>query len=238
MWIACTSDSDSSGDPATYSAITNNFSEPGVRYFADCAWEIDYNSVGIHYVFLHSKNTLPTYMHFAVGYDDYTKWYIRWVGDFTRPRTSSEVILPLGPLQWPPGSPELMDLGVSGTDPSLNLGLFIAYEQTNISYTIDCLSFLPITDGLRILVNRGVNATNLSGDLVDDSMLGILYRKGGVGNYVSTPMYGLLEPLKLFPGFDQRLYFMAIGPGPQTNNYANKFKVKVYVLPTYEVMVE
>jgi hypothetical protein len=34
------------------------------------------------------------------------------------------------------------------------------------------------------------------------------------------------------------LYFMAIGPSPQTNNYANKFKVQVYVVPTYEVMVE
>lgn len=208
---------------------------PGMDFFGCICWELGNATVGTFYAFLEAYVATNGYMHYAVGVDDYVWYQARWIGNFHQCNAQNTTkSLPLGSITLPMGGKEVAALG--NVNPDLWLGVFKAWEATSITYYVDFLYLLPIDDGLRIWVNRGVTASNIDDYTYDDGWTGQLYRQDAAGPnyYISTPWYGLLEPIKLEPGVDQNLYFYIYN---QTSaNYEHTMKVQVYVVPTYTAL--
>jgi hypothetical protein len=192
---------------------------------------------GTYYVFLNGRNYLPQNLHLAAGYnpDANHKWNLHYVGDFNSPADATTRYMALGPMQIPPDR-DIAQFGVM--DYGIEMGIFGGYEATPTTWSYDCIILLPMTGGLRIWQNRGVDTVAfLNGYLVDDGWKGVLYYDdAGAGN-IRQPMIPYLEPLKLEPNMKQRLYFHSFATGGSVaNHYARIMKVKVYVVPTFSTL--
>lgn len=226
---------DNNASKGSYKSKSKTPGGPGVDYFADLYWQLGNGTVGTFYAFLSSFINTPNYWHFAVGVDDYTYWDCRWIGNYQRGNSQgTSKSIPLGVIQLPPGGHELAAMGT--LHPNLCVGIFLAYEQSGtIWWYLDYMYLLPIDDGLRILYNRGVGGPETAGYIYDDAWNGQVYRKESSGSYyISAPFFGLMEPIKLEPKIDQRLYFyMHSDP---TFYYDCTVKLQVYVVPTFTAL--
>jgi len=202
---------------------------PYSGFYADWAWEYK-NTVGLFYAFMVTTQqiTPSDSISLAVGFDDYVTYGIRQVGDYYKPKGSLRGV-PLGVIEMPPGPQELANKGTLHED--LWVGIFVAHNGDAGSLNMDYLQFLPINDGVRIWKVR--KATLGAGQAVDDGWEGLEYVSGS--GKIWTPWYGLLDPIKLIPGADQRLFFKTIGTGSE---HTRQIKVKVKYVPTYRTMVE
>jgi hypothetical protein len=197
-------------------------------FFSTYAWSVSNDTVGMFYAFYHAASTIPNDMAFAIGVDDYVSFGIRFQEDYVTPLYSSTV--PLGAIQLPPTRLELKDYGV--IHPDLWLGLWVVVDNdAGGTMTLDSLSLLPIANGLRMWRTRVSH--NVIGSFIDDGWRGLEYFKASADGRVSSPFYALLEPLRLEPGVNQRIYFTSFGDAGLGNEKSRAFKVRVYVVPTY-----
>lgn len=203
---------------------------PWYDYFADWAWSVSNPSKGVFHAFLHCFNGIPTNLHYAIGIDDYVTYGIRYKEEYVQNTSNALRTLALGSIQLPPSELELADFGTLHGD--LWMGIFMAGEGTLAVLTLDQLSLLPIANGIRILRAR---STALTGTMYDDDWSGLTYTKDGAGK-VYNNLYGLMEPLKLEPNTNQRLYFTSIGDAAVDAERTRTFKVRVYVVPTYSTL--
>lgn len=199
-----------------------------VDFFSAFAWEYG-DSIGMFHAFYHGYSELPTTMQLAVGIDDYVTWGIRWHGDWVKipPGYTS---MPMGVIQLPPTPVGLANKGILHED--LWLGVWFAYDGPTTG-TLDYISLLPIKDGLRVWRYR---SDNKQGDLIDDGWDGLEYLKDSRTGKVWSPFYGLMEPLRLYPGVDQRIYFTSVGGRNSAEERNRMFNVRVYYVPTYETL--
>lgn len=196
--------------------------------FATFTWSVSNDTVGMFYAFYHAGTTVPNDMAFAIGVDDYVSFGIRYQEDYVTALYSSTV--PLGAIQLPPTRLELKDYGT--INPDLWLGLWVVVDNdAGRVMTLDSLSLLPIANGLRMWCTRVSH--NVVGSFIDDGWRGLEYFKASSGNLVSSPFYALLEPLRLEPGVNQRIYFTSFGDAGLGYEKARAFKVRVYAVPTY-----
>lgn len=205
-------------------------STPGT--WANLAWAYDNGTIGMFYAFLHGYTKTAENFKFAIGIDDYTRFGIRNVKDFVRPSGYCNTI-PLGALQLPSVPLELTALGNIHED--LWIGLWVAKDYTLADKTLslDFLSFLPINGGLRIWQARTTAVTSCT--MIDDGWAGIEYVKDSTPKYW-TPFYGLIEPIKLEPGLNQRLRFQSIGTQDNATEQARELVVQLYVVPTWPTL--
>lgn len=229
--VGGTTPSSTNASQGTYRSYTYPNTAPWTNFFADFAWSVGNNTIGMFYAFLHSFDAISSNFHIAIGVDDYVSFGVRTVGEWSSYSTTNKYVLPLGLIQLPPVDLAVADQGT--LHPNLEMGLFVSGED-GATLTIDYVSLLPVTAGLRMWRSR---VSNLTGTLVDDGWRGIEYLKDG-SNQVSTPFHGLLEPLKLSPGITQRIYFTSGGaPGVGVaSERLREFTARVYVVPTYASM--
>lgn len=205
-------------------------------YFSDFKWQVGSDTVGNFLAFLHmwypaSTPPSPFPFHLAIGVDDYTHWGVRYVNDWVSMTASDPVTtLPLGQIQLPPNNIELANVGT--LDNTLSMGLFVSTEPGGGTLKFDYLSLLPIGNGVRSWRAR---QSYLTGTMIDDDWKGLTYLLDGV-SAVSTPFFGLMEPIKLEPGVTQRLYFLSAGLNSGANDQTRQFIVKVYGVPTYAAL--
>jgi len=208
------------------------FVAPFFSYLSQMEWSV--SSVGItdaafmFFAFLHSFNGVPSGFQAAVGIDDYVTYGIRYQGDYITPSITTQKNVPLGPIQIPP-TEELVRYGTLHSD--LWFGLWFATDTAGIA-TVDYLSLMPISNGLRIL--RGRTAAQV-GDLYDDGWRGQEYRVSSTPD-VANSFYGLMEPLKLEPGITQRIYFTTASTATVISERQRALVVRVYVVPTYSLL--
>ena len=200
-----------------------------VDWFASFAWEFNNGSVGTFLAFLHAAESLPTNFQFSTGIDDYVTYGIRYKDEWVRPQGGA--ICPLGMIQLPPAGRELASYGT--LHPDLWLGLWVAYDNSGGTMTLDFLSLLPVANGLRMLRSR---RNTVTGMIVDDAWRGLEFVKNETNGQVWTPFYGLLEPLKLEPGVNQRVYFLSNGQAASTDERARQFTVQLFGVPTYSTL--
>lgn len=219
-----------SGSPAEYVRWTHAASA-GYDSFAAIAWEVSNGSAGVYYAFTHAFGyPVPQSIQSAIGLDDYVTYRINYRGDYVSTINNSQTVVPVGVIQLPPGPKELSDQGTLNSD--LWMGLFYSWEGSE-TIDIDFLSLLPMNAGLRILKFRGTS-TAFDWTLIDDDWLGLQFSKDvGGTNEIATPWFGLLDPIKLEPGIDQRLYFDVTSDDYQPGERNRQFDVQVYVVPTF-----
>jgi len=214
------------GYGGSYRALS--FGGSSVPIFQQYSWEYN-NTKGLFLaITTHNRQNLnPNYTAWSMGFDDYVTYGIRVQSDWHEGSYSYSTVC--GVIDLPPGAPELASLGTFHED--LWIGTWIATTQACTVY-MDYIEFLPIGDGVRMWVCR--EATG-GGSAVDDGWQGLEYVSGG--GKVWLPFHGALEPLKLVPGVNQRIYFKTIG----TANYQEhnrEIKVRVSYVPAYRTMVE
>lgn len=214
----------------SYKTRLFNNTVPAVDTELEIAFDFTYAGSlrGMYYVFYHGFGATPytTGVSFSTGFDDDQNFGVRYMTDFVTPVDATE-ILPIAPLQFPVGHPDLLSY-------QNTFGFSMAYPGAVGAHTLgfDFAYLLPITNGLRILQSRV--GSLVSGVIYDDDWKGMLYMQGLIGGFNTTPLYGLLEPLKLEPGVTQRLYFNGITPGSSSYTDRNKeVAVRLFVVPTY-----
>jgi hypothetical protein len=192
---------------------------------------------GLRYAFMLTQSPLASGVQVALGYKG---WGINHKLTWVKPNLSglpSPVTIPLGSIMLPPPGPDYHKIpNLALTD--LKYGLFI-YG----AFTCDYLYFLPIDDGFRIWNYRG----EITGALFDhtsdatsydDDWKGVQYHASGQWNQFSNwkaSFTGLLNPIRLVPGAENRLYFFFAGSGNSgTRNI--KAKIRVYGVPTYQTL--
>ena len=227
-----------SNNSVAYWTTTTGASPQFSDIFPAIYWSIDPSSSrGTFLAFMQSWNVLySTHAHFAIGVYDYVQNGYRYISDWVNPRTAAFYHMPIGVVQLPP---EDGIIGIaSGTYPT-GLGIFFSMDsgQSSVETEVDFLSLLPINNGLRTWVQRGVNSvTDLEGDLTDDSWLGINYLKRYDTATVTTPFIGMLDPLKLEPSVDQRIYFDSVGTGVGSVEGPRSYRVQVFAVPTFKLL--
>lgn len=203
-------------------------------YNPSYAWNLPSDLIGTFMSFMH--------VHAFGGYDGLSfatglasalnTWGINYQQDWVTPALASQRSLALGAITLPPIGRELTSFGT--IDPSLYLSLWIAANASTYVH-LDYLSLLPITNGLRIWKNRvNDNVSAVTGTMKDDNWRGIQYLVKS-GNLLTSPFYGILDPLKLDPGIDQRIYFTSLGytSNIDLKEFRRSFSVRVYAVPTY-----
>lgn len=223
-----------------YWKLTYGNTNPWYNPFLEFGWAPEPDTSGTFYSFLAAFDPVPNKLAIAAGIDESGSitWGIRQIGPWVRPYSSDYRTLPLGIIRLPPESPVLADIGNLHSD--LRVGLFVSGEGTgggaNIELTIDQMYFLPIEDGLRIWSAR---STALTGTMVDDSIRGVRYMLDtGTPGQVYTPFYTLMEPIKLYPGVDQRIYFMSTGIQSCQSERQRTFKVRIFAAPMFAAIAE
>lgn len=193
-------------------------------------WNWEYNNTkGLFYAFI---NTYGSYsgpdqnaISHAIGYSDFVTYGIYVQGDWFK--ASSDGTTPLGVIEMPPGPPELAAKGTFHEDLWVTL-----FSSTTAAANLKCdyISFLPIGDGVRIW---NVRMTTAGGTAIDDGWEGIQYLDSG--SKIWLPFYGILSPIKLVPGENQRLYF---NHGGSYGDHNRELRIQVDYVPTYTTMVE
>lgn len=202
----------------------------GAANSAPFGWSWEYNNTkGTFYTLMHHGNSMgqeANSISCAISYSDFATYGIVRQGDWFKLHPSRSAS-PLGVLDLPPGPPELANKGTFHEDLWLTIAVANSIATT---INMDYLRFLPIQDGLRIWHAR---MTTGGGTAIDDGWEGLEYLDGG--SKIWTPFYGTLNPIKLVPGENQRLYFAQV-----TGNYDqnNELKIQVDYVPTYQTMVE
>lgn len=200
--------------------------------FSTLAWSLTNSSVGSFMALLHLYGSIThDKVSFAVGIDDYVSWGIQYMEEWIAPGSSSHAAVPLGSISIPPAGKSLADYGTLNDD--LWLGLFMAADP-GYSFGVDMMTLLPIGNGLRIWRTRLQSKTALTGQLIDDTWRGLQYINNA--GTVATPFFALLDPLKLQPGYDQRIYFTSIGLQTGIPEFIRPFTVQVFAVPAYSTL--
>ena len=195
------------------------------------SWGWQYNGTkGLFYAFIHHYKKYLTEavgISHSIGFSDFDTNGIFTQGDWYNPSVGTTGT-PLGIIQMPPGPPELAEKGTFHEDLQITL-----YSYTSQIATLYCdyLNFLPIGDGVRIWNAR---KTTGGGTSIDDGWQGIQYLDSG--SKIWQPFYGVLSPIKLVAGENQRLYFNHTGD--IQGDYGRELKIQVDYVPTYTTMVE
>lgn len=228
--IARTTGGNVSGGGYGGSHITQERSQPrSDAPYGTWNWEYN-NTKGLFYAFVNHYTLYGGGAYrvaHAVGYSDYITYGIVVQGDWFK--ASNDSASPLGIIQMPPGPPELAEKGTFHED------LWVTLLTSNsdwVNVGMDYLSFLPIGDGVRIWKIR---ITTAGGTAIDDGWEGIQYLDSG--SKIWTPFSGILSPIKLIPGDNQRLYFQSSGPSG-VSHHQRELKIRVSYIPTYTTMVE
>jgi hypothetical protein len=210
-----------------YLTTTFGNTDPWYQANAGVKWSLSNSTLGMFYAIYHGFDSIPATYHIGVGIEDFTAFGIQYVNDRVNPISSTRRALPLGVIQLPPAGVGLGDLGT--IDPNLSLALFLSGEGTPGTISLDYVSLLPMASGLRILRAK---SSNLTGTMIDDGWKGIEYMKTA-GGVVSTPFFGLMQPIKLEAGVNQRLYFVTTGGQDAKTERQRKIKIRVQIVPTY-----
>ena len=199
--------------------------------FQSWAWAYN-NTKGLFYQFVNHARSVGSGSNvsaLAMGVENYTLYGIRVQGDYHQPDYGT-ISTNCGVIELPPGPPELASQGTFSS--ALGLGIWVATTDAATMY-MDYIDFLPIGDGARMWVCREGTG---GGSAVDDGWQGIEYVQAG-GGTLWTPFYGVLDPLKLIPGEDQRIYFKTAGQA-DFQEHNREIKVRVSHAPAYRTMVE
>lgn len=160
-----------------------------------------------------------TWFRFKVIYQN----SVVWEGEQRKPDSIYAYLLrELGSAQLPPwltGSTSLV---------ALQLALF-ARRTGGGSFSLDFVQLTP-TDSYRVLTPHGYGLA-YNERLVDDGIGGLLYADSGSGTARAGHYVGYGKPLHIWPGRDQRIYFLASGWTANTAEIARTMTVRVYHRP-------
>lgn len=201
-------------------------SNPGAPYYEETIpgidWQLNEASAGVHQAFLHSGVQNTQRVSFSLGVYDYARNGMMLKGDWVS--VSGPVCtIPLGMIQLPPSGNDILPYGQLDLAMALFTGGDAAQEARG-----DFISLMPMGNGLRIWQARSnyVQAT-----IVDDGWKGINYAYDAT--YVWEPYYALMNPVRLEPGVNQRLYFTTSTASYLADDRNSALTVKLYAVPTY-----
>ncbi len=153
------------------------------------------------------------------------KWNVStlWQSDQIQIGSPVLAVSDLVTFRLPPWLPALSAL--DGVD------LIITAQSTSGSHPlrVDWLQLMP-TDGWRQLSYIGYGLAN-GRRIVDDGVRGYLYEDDAAGAGLIGNMVGYGSPIKLYPGKDQRLYFMLHAIAATTSEITRTISVKLFYRP-------
>lgn len=193
-------------------------------------WDLQTLEFGLYQAFLHAVDVQPAGIGLAVGQSlpTYTTTY--YTEDFVYPGDSVNGgrMQSLGSIQVPIANrPGIAD----SSDALTQIGVWYSLSGAG-TVNVDMLSLMPITDGFRILDINGAYVS--SGSFVDDAWIGASYFRDATFGHIYSTVQGLLNPLRLTPGVDHRLYVTAISQLDLATLKSKPFgEIKVFAVPTY-----
>jgi len=211
---------------------TNTYSGEYIGTFADYTWAVPSGMRGMFYAFLVNYLAAEPNAQFAVGIDDYVRYGIRSISEYVQPASSTQRHLPIAPIQLPPVGLDVEDFGTLHED--LWIGVFTRANSLASGYSWDYMHLLPISNGVRVWVRRrnpGHTVLN-----VDNPWRGLVYNKDTSTGKVWSGFYGMMPPLTITPGKDQRFYFAFPGLSTSPDERDREFQVKIWGIPTFSTL--
>jgi len=168
----------------------------------------------------------------TTGVGEYVVTYRLWKNRWKKLRQAIDRV-PTGVHQLPFENLDLGDLG--NLESGAWIAMFFGFDSGNSTFNqdLDFLDLIPIDSGYRRYIFRG-GGTPVAGTIIDDGFKGQLGYKKTSNSAIMNNVVGLFDPIRLFPGVAQRLYFSTATSATSGvgSNGAISYTVRLYGTPT------